>query len=97
MAELVQINLPFVAIPFPYAKDNHQYHNAKYFSDLDCCWLLDQNNLSSEKILDVLLRVINDKNDYLAKKKNIEKISPLNSWETINKKLIHILNENKTD
>ncbi len=97
LSDLLFFNIPFLAIPFPYAKDNHQYYNAKYFSDLDCCWLLDQNDLNSEKILDILLRVIDDKNDYLTKKKNIEKISPLNSWETINKKLIHILNENKTD
>ena len=96
LSDLLFFNIPFLAIPFPYAKDNHQYHNAKYFSDLNCCWLLDQNNLNSEKILDILLRVINDKNDYLTKKKNIEKISSLNNWEKINQKLIYILNENQT-
>ena len=85
LSDLLFFNITFLAIPFPYAKDNHQYYNAKYFSDLDCCWLLDQNDLNSEKILDILLIVIDDKNDYLTKKKNIEKISPLNSWETINK------------
>ena len=87
-------NIPFLAIPFPYAKDNHQYYNAKYFSDLGCCWLLDQNYLNSQKILDMLLRVIDDKNDYLEKKKNIEKISSLNNWKTINQKLIYTLDEN---
>ena len=29
ISELSYLNIPFVAIPFPYAKDNHQYHNAR--------------------------------------------------------------------
>ncbi len=95
LSDLIFFNIPFLAIPFPYAKDNHQYYNAKYFADLGCCWLLDQHELNSQKILTMLLQVIDDKNDYLAKKKNIEKISFLNNWKTTNQKLIYILNENK--
>ena len=29
MSELGYLNIPFVAIPFPYAKDNHQYYNTE--------------------------------------------------------------------
>ena len=94
LTDLLYFNIPFLAIPYPYAKDNHQYYNAKYFSDLGCCWLLDQNDLNSQKILDMLIRVIDDKKDYLEKKKNIAKISSLNNWKTINQKLIYTLNEN---
>ncbi len=93
LSDLVYYNIPFIAIPFPHAKDNHQYYNAKYFSDLNCCWLLDQNKIDKNKILDLLLKIINDKDDYLDKKKNIEKISSQNNWKKINQNIINTINE----
>ena len=93
LSDLIYFNIPFVAIPLPDSKDNHQYYNAKYFSDLNCCWLLEQNKIDNKKILDLLLSIIIDKNEYFEKKKNIEKICSQNNWETINKKLIYIINE----
>ena len=93
LSDLIYYNIPFIAIPFPYAKDNHQYYNAKHFLDLNCCWLLEQNKIDTNKILDLLLKIINDKDDYLKKKKNIEKISSQNNWKKINQKLIDTVNE----
>ena len=93
LSDLIHHNIPFIGIPFPYAKDNHQYYNGKYFSDLDCCWLLDQNKIDPNKILDLLLKIINDKDDYLNKKKNIEKISSKNNWKKLNQKIIDAINE----
>ena len=94
LSELIYFNIPFLSIPFPHAKDNHQYYNAKYFSDLNCCWLLEQKKLDTNKILNLLLAIINDKNDYFEKKSNLKKISSQNNWETINQKLISTINEN---
>ena len=31
VSELSYLNISFVAIPFPYAKDNHQYYNADFY------------------------------------------------------------------
>ena len=31
--ELVFLEKPFLAIPFPFAKDDHQYYNAKYYAE----------------------------------------------------------------
>ncbi len=95
ISDLIYFNIPFVAIPLPSSKDNHQYYNAKYFSDLGCCWLMDQNSFNNQKIIKLLLNIINDKKEYYIKKKNIEKISSLYNWERINQKLINTFNENK--
>ena len=95
ISDLIYFNIPFIAIPLPSSKDNHQYYNAKYFSDLDCCWLMDQNSSNNQKIIKLLLNIINDKKEYYIKKKNIEKISSLYNWEKINQKLINTFNENK--
>ena len=93
LSDLVYYNIPFIGIPFPHAKDNHQYYNAKYFSDLNCCWLLDQNKINTNNILELLLKIINDKDAYLNKKKNIEKISSNYDWKKINQKIINTINE----
>ena len=30
LSELVSLKIPFLAIPFPFSKDDHQYFNAKF-------------------------------------------------------------------
>ena len=42
LAELSILNIPFLAIPLPSSKDNHQLENAKFYKDINCCWVLDQ-------------------------------------------------------
>ena len=49
LAELSLYNIPFIAIPLPTSKDNHQYENAKYYQDKDCCWIIDQNDFDKQK------------------------------------------------
>ena len=56
---------------------------------------MDQNSSNNQKIIELLLNIINDKKEYYIKKKNIEKISSLYNWEKINQKLISTFNENK--
>tara|TARA_Y100000590_G_scaffold50272_1_gene53040 strand:+ start:364 stop:1449 length:1086 start_codon:yes stop_codon:yes gene_type:complete len=95
ISDLIYFKIPFIAIPLPSSKDNHQYYNARYFSDLGCCWILEQNNSINQNIFNLLISIINDKKEYLIKKKNIEKISSLYNWEKINQKLINSFYENK--
>ena len=45
LAELSHLNIPFIAIPYPYATDNHQFLNAKRYFDLNCCWILQEKTL----------------------------------------------------
>ena len=94
LSEISYANIPFIAVPFPYAKDNHQFLNAKHFSDLNCCWLFEQNNKTEIKIVDLLKKILKDENDYKTKEKNLSKISYQNNWNNINKKITKLLNEN---
>tara|TARA_B100000427_G_C15445676_1_gene567163 strand:- start:30 stop:1100 length:1071 start_codon:yes stop_codon:yes gene_type:complete len=94
LAELVYSNIPFLAIPYPLAKDNHQYENALYYKNNNCCWLLEQNEVNDETLSNYLIKIVDDKSDYLNKKKNMEKISYKISWNTINQKIINTIYEN---
>ena len=94
ISELSFYNIPFLAVPFPYAKDDHQFYNAKYYSDKDLCWLVEQEDFDSNKIASFITNLIKNKKDYFLKKLNMEKFSYQNTWNNINQKLTVLINEN---
>ena len=93
LAELSVLNVPFVAVPLPTSKDNHQYENANFYKNNNSCWIIEQNNFD-EKIEEVLKNIFNDKSNYLKKKENLKKLNYQNSWINVNQKILRIINEN---
>tara|TARA_Y100000590_G_scaffold241315_1_gene271340 strand:- start:101 stop:646 length:546 start_codon:yes stop_codon:yes gene_type:complete len=94
ISELSFFNVPFIAIPYPFAKDEHQYYNAEYYYSRECCWLIKQENFNINKVNNLINNLFTEKSDYLIKKENLEKISNQNTWNNVNKKLLNLLNEN---
>ena len=94
LAELVHLNLPFIAIPFPYAKDNHQYYNALHYLNLNCCWMVEQSSNISDELFSLISKIFKNKDDLNKKRDVMKKISYENSWNNINKKIISFINEN---
>ena len=94
ISELACLKIPFIAIPFPSARDNHQYFNAKYYEDRNCCWIIQQKNFNVEVFSEKLIQILNKKIDYFQKKENLKKISNQMSWNDVNKKLLYLINEN---
>jgi len=94
LAELSLLKIPFIAIPLPTSKDNHQYENAKYYKDKDCCWVIDQQNFDKQKFEELLINLSIKKDEYLTKKINLEKLNYKNTWNNVNQKLLEIFNEN---
>ena len=73
-AELVHTCTPFIAIPYKYSLDNHQFFNAKYYKDKNYCWLMEEKDFSSESLCHLILEIISDKK----KLENIRKIMKKN-------------------
>ena len=94
LAEISILNIPFIAIPLPTSKDNHQYENANYYKDKDCCWVIDQMNFDKNKFEYFLFDLLKNKDDFFKKKKNLENINYQNTWNNVNEKLLKIINEN---
>ena len=93
LAELSVLNIPFVAVPLPTSKDNHQFENANYYKNYDCCWIVEQN-LFEEKIEEVLKDILMNKSDYLKKRENLKKLNYQNTWINVNQKILKSINEN---
>ena len=93
LAELSVMNIPFIAVPLPTSKDNHQMENANFYKENNSCWIIEQINFE-EKIEEFLKDVLNNKSDYLSKKVNLKKLNYQNTWINVNQKILKIINEN---
>jgi UDP-N-acetylglucosamine--N-acetylmuramyl-(pentapeptide) pyrophosphoryl-undecaprenol N-acetylglucosamine transferase len=94
LAELNFNEIPYLAIPLPTAKDNHQFENAYFYNKLGFNWLLNQKEIDEKILLDKLINIIDNKEEYLAKKKNMKDFNYENTWNNINLKIISVINEN---
>ena len=94
ISELIFFNVPFVAIPLPKSKDNHQFYNAKEYSDQKLCWLVNQSDYKKENLKEFILNLIQNSDNYFEKKNNMIKFSYQNTWNNINQKLLALINEN---
>ena len=93
LAELSVLNIPFIAVPLPTSIDNHQFENANFYKNYDCCWIIEEK-FFEEKIEDVLNEILIDKSDYLKKKENLKKLNYQNTWNNVNQKILKTINEN---
>ena len=94
LAELVFLNIPHVTIPLPAAKDNHQFENASFYHQHGCNWILNQHEINEDSLTNTLINIIDNKDEYLKKIKNMKNFSYQNSWNNINLKIISTINEN---
>ena len=93
LAELSILHKPFIAIPLPSSKDNHQFENANFYLNKNCCWLIEQN-VFEEKIDHLLREIFKNKSYLLEKKHNLKKLNYQNTWINVNQKILSIINEN---
>ena len=93
LAELSIMNIPFIAVPLPTSKDNHQQENANFYKNNNCCWIVEQKYFE-EKIESLLMDIFTDKRDYLNKKENLKKLNYQNTWINVNQKILRTINEN---
>ena len=93
LAELSVLSIPFIAVPLPTSRDNHQFENANYYKNYDCCWMVEQK-FFEEKIEVILKEILINKSDYLKKKQNLKKINYQNTWINVNQKILKSINEN---
>ena len=94
LAELSMMNKPFLAIPLQSSKDNHQFKNASFYENLNCCWIMSQRDLNINSLENFLRNLLKNKSEYNVKKDNLKKLNSQNSWNDVNQKILNIINEN---
>jgi len=87
IGELEFLGVPFVAIPYPFAKDNHQYQNAIYYEKKGCCWVLEQKNLSFNSLKEMLIKILDNNVELSLKRENMLKNDSKNTLLKIEKEM----------
>ena len=64
IAEITAIGIPAILIPYPHAADNHQYWNAMELASNGGGYLLQQIDLTPEKIIELITDLFNNKEKY---------------------------------
>ena len=93
LAELSILNIPFIVVPLPTSKDNHQFENASFYKENDCCWIIEQYRFD-EDIEKTIKDILNDKSVFLKKKENLKRLNYQNTWINVNQKILDVINEN---
>ncbi|MDZ4838055.1 MAG: undecaprenyldiphospho-muramoylpentapeptide beta-N-acetylglucosaminyltransferase [Candidatus Melainabacteria bacterium] len=69
ISELSATATPAVFIPFPYAAQNHQMHNARFLESKGAAIVIPQEELSPQKLGDIVLLLLSDKEKLNSMKK----------------------------
>ena len=93
LAELSILQTPFIAIPLPTSKDNHQFENANFYKKKECCWIIEQT-FFEEEIGQILRDIAQNKSELIKKKDNLKKMNYQNTWINVNQKILDIIYEN---
>jgi len=92
LAELVNLRIPFVAVPLPSSADNHQFENANYFRDRGFCFLLEEKFVS-DKLFEILKDLKKDSKKLLLMKEKMKNHSDKNVTTKIKDLIENILYE----
>ena len=90
-AELVHTLTPFIAVPYPYSMDNHQYLNAKYYESKGCCWVIEQNNFNSTSLFNLIMEIMKDKRKLENIRENMKKNDSKNVYTKIENAIKEII------
>jgi UDP-N-acetylglucosamine--N-acetylmuramyl-(pentapeptide) pyrophosphoryl-undecaprenol N-acetylglucosamine transferase len=66
IAELAAVGAASVLVPFPYAVDDHQTHNAQYLVEAGAAILLPESELTPESLASLLSQLLSDRGRLLA-------------------------------
>ena len=92
IAELLNINIPFIAIPLPSSADNHQMENALNFKKKGYCIVLEEKFISA-KLFEILEDLNKNRDKLLLIKNKMDEHSDRNSLLNVHKYIDRFLNE----
>ena len=58
ITEIMNLGIPSIIIPYPYAVDNHQMKNSKYLEENNAAIVINQNNFTSDYLISVFKSLI---------------------------------------
>ena len=83
ISEIVSLNTPAIFIPSPFVTENHQYKNAMDLVNNNAARIIEEKNLTSDKLVDEINKLINNEKELKEIKSNLKKLEVLDAGEKI--------------
>ncbi len=93
LSEIMATKTPSILIPSPYVTENHQYKNAMDLVNKNAAVLLEEKDLSNERLINEIDNLINDSNKILDIKDNLDKLCKKNSTTLIYNEILKLVNK----
>ena len=88
LSELCEVGVAAILIPSPNVSGNHQYKNAKYLSDRSAAELIEEKNLTADRLKNSLIQLEIDKNSRKNRAKSIYALATPNAAKAIVDELV---------
>lgn len=94
VSEVMVTGIPAIFVPLPSAIDNHQYFNAKWLTDKNAAWLIEQKELTDEKLFQQITHCMNDSQNMSDIETNARKVAAVDAVEQVVKISKELANAN---
>ncbi len=91
IAEIVQMGVPALFVPYPFAAEGHQEKNARVLAEADAAALIVQQDLTPEILRKKIEELIFDESKLAAMRKNLKKFYHKNAAQEIAKSALELM------
>ena len=91
LSELAATGLPSILVPYPYAAEDHQYHNAKVYDNAWAARVVRQAELEQFDLHEYVSRLFADPEQLTKMSEAAKSLADLKASEKIAKKIIEVL------
>ena len=95
ITEIMNLGLPSIIVPYPYAVDDHQRKNCDYLENNNASIVINQKNFTHEHLTTVFKTLIDNKNLAKSISDNISKLNKKNSTNNICQEIITKIRDNE--
>ena len=88
VSELAIVGVSSILVPLPHAIDNHQMANARHLEKIGAAYLLPQTELSSQKVISILIALLEDESTLHKMGEQAKKIGHPNATQDV---VVHCL------
>ncbi len=92
LSEIQALGKPSILVPYPYAAENHQYHNAMALVKNDAAILIEEKDFTGERLIKEIDALLADRKRLEALGQNAKKMAIYDATERIVDCIINILN-----
>lgn len=93
MSEILALSVPAIFIPSPYVASNHQYYNALEVVKESAGLMLEEKDLTSKKLFEMVNEILNDSKKYKIMKNNLKNLGKCDSSKIIVESIKELINE----